>query len=80
MSVSILRGLVPGQSPCGSLLVGLESLWMDGVITLAWGKRTRGLSSGHFASYHQFGLSDFLTFPGAKDSGMGSLSSVHFTL
>lgn len=80
MSVSILRGLVPGQSPRGSLLVGMESLWMDGVTTLTWEKRTRGWSGGHLASDHRFGLGVFLAFWGDKDFGTAPLGSVRFTL
>lgn len=48
-------------------LVGLESLWEDGVMLPVWRKRARGLSSCPFSNYEQFGLNGFTL--GVRKSG-----------
>lgn len=76
MSANILRGLVPEQSPHGSLLVGLESSWMDGVPNTR--EEDQRVEQWPLARYHQFGLGGFPTSLCAQVSGMGSLGgSVH---
>lgn len=67
----VLRALSPSQGDWSQdppQLVGLESLWEDGVMLPVWRKRARGPSSCPFSNYEQFGLKGCLTL-GVRKSG-----------
>lgn len=66
----VLMALSPSQGDWSQdppQLVGLESLWEDGVMLPVWRKRARGLSSCPFLNYEQFGLNGFTL--GVRKSG-----------